>query len=113
MATQKASDKAVKDFAQRLVDDHSKANQELENIAKSKSISMPAMRHSTPANISNATGADFDRAYINQMIANHQKGVANFERMSTQAQDAQLRDFVTRTLPTLREHLSQAQSLKK
>ena len=58
-------------------------------------------------------GAEFDKAWAKQMVANHKAGIAKFEAEQKDAQNADLQNFVSMTLPTLREHLSQAQALDK
>jgi putative membrane protein len=115
VAAQQGASEAVKKFGQRMVDDHSKANEELMSLASSKGITLPTQldekhrEHLTK--FSSMTGADFDRAYGKEMLSDHRKDVAAFEKESTRGTDADLKAFATKTLPTLQEHLKLAESL--
>jgi putative membrane protein len=115
IAAQNGASDAVKQFGQRMVDDHSKANEELMTLATSKGITLPTTldekhkEHLTK--FSSMTGADFDRAYGKEMLSDHRKDVSEFEKQSTKGTDPDLKAFATKTLPTLREHLQMAESL--
>jgi len=115
MATQQGASDAVKQFGQRMVDDHSKANQELMNLAQGKGITLPTTldeKHQKEmTKFSGMTGADFDREYTKLMVSDHRKDVSEFEKESTRGTDADLKEFATRTLPTLQEHLKMAEAL--
>jgi putative membrane protein len=113
-AAQGTSD-AVKQFGQRMVDDHTKANTELMTLASGKGITLPTQldekhrEHVTK--LQGMSGADFDRAYSKMMLSDHKKDVSAFEKESTKGTDADLKAFATTALPTLREHLQMAQAL--
>jgi len=115
MATQQGASDAVKQFGQRMVDDHSKANQELMSIAQGKGITLPTEmdeKHKKDVTkLSSLTGADFDREYGKMMLSDHRKDVSEFEKQSTRGTDADLKAFASKTLPTLKEHLQMAESL--
>ncbi len=139
LAVEKASSDEVKQFAQRLVDDHTKANDELMQLASQKGITLAsdhqaAMSHadqSTTSGSSSAdkdhkammkghamkdklskySGADFDREYMSMMVKDHTKDVKEFESASNKAKDADLKAWAAKTLPTLREHLQMARDI--
>ena len=115
LATQQGASEAVKQFGQRMVDDHGKANQELMSLAQSKGITLPTEldeKHKKDmTKLSALTGADFDREYGKMMLSDHRKDVSEFEKQSTRGGDADLKAFATKTLPTLKEHLQMAESL--
>src|SRR5690349_1271414 len=115
LATQQGASDAVKQFGQRMVDDHSKANQELINLAQGKGITLPTTmdekHQKETAKFSSLHGADFDREYTKLMVSDHRKDVAEFEKESTRGTDADLKEFATKTLPTLQEHLKMAEAL--
>jgi len=115
VAVQRGTSEAVKQFGQRMVDDHSKANQELMSLASSKGMTLPTAlddKHQKDVTkLSAMSGAEFDRAYAKMMLKDHEKDVKEFERQSTKAGDPELRAFVTKTLPTLQEHLQIARTL--
>ncbi|HEV8578801.1 MAG TPA: DUF4142 domain-containing protein [Thermoanaerobaculia bacterium] len=105
----------VKSFGQRMVDDHSKANDQLKQLATRKGLSLPA---ALPANMKNEmdhlaklSGAEFDKMYMSHMVKDHKKDVAEFEKETTKADDSSVKSFAQQTLPTLREHLQLATSV--
>ena len=115
VAAQQGTSEAVKQFGQRMVDDHGKANQELMSLAQSKGITLPTMmdekHHKDMAKLQAMTGADFDRAYSKMMLSDHKKDVSAFEKQSTKGADPDLKAFASKTLPTLQEHLQMANAL--
>ena len=117
LAKEKASNPEVKAYAERLERDHSKANDELKSLASSKHVTLPGSMKTYAANLkerlSKLSGAEFDRAYVAAMVEDHQKDVRAFEREATAGADADVKAFASKTLPTLKEHLQQAQQLAK
>ncbi len=115
LAQQKAQDPKVKEFAQRMVNDHGQANQKLQSLASSKSINLPSQpdkkEKAEKDRLSKLSGEQFDRAYMEHMVRDHKKDVAEFQRESTSAQDPDIRNFASSTLPTLQDHLKQAESI--
>jgi len=115
LAVQKASSDQVKQFGQRMVDDHSKANDQPKQLAQQEHVKLPtqpsAKDKATKAKLENLSGKEFDEAYMSDMLKDHKKDVAEFERESKNAKDPAVKDFAEQTLPTLREHLKQAQQI--
>jgi putative membrane protein len=115
LATQKGASDAVKQFGQRMVDDHGKANQELMSLASTKGVTLPTeldeKHRAHVTKLSNLSGAEFDREYSKMMLSDHNKDVSAFEKESTKGADADLKAFATKTLPTLQEHLQMARAL--
>ena len=115
IAAQKGMSDAVKQFGQRMVDDHSKANEELMSLASSKGMTLPTAldeKHQKDVTkLSAMSGAEFDRAYSRMMLSDHNKDVKEFEKQSTKGGDADLKAFASKTLPTLQEHLQMARAL--
>lgn len=115
LATEKAQSDEVKKFGQRMVDDHSKANDQLKQLASSKGITLPsdldAKDKSTKDRLSKLSGEQFDRAYMKDMVKDHTKDVAEFKKASSNAKDADIKSFASQTLPTLEDHLKEAQSI--
>lgn len=115
LAAQKATDPSVKDFAQRMVQDHQKANDELTKLAAQKGATLPAdtasAEKSTTEHLNNLTGADFDKAYMDHMVKDHKKDVKEFEREAKNAKDPDLQAWATKTLPILQDHLRMAESI--
>ena len=115
LATQKASSEDVKKFGQRMVDDHSKANEQLKQVAAEKNIKVPeklsAKDQATKARLEKLSGEQFDKAYMRDMVKDHQKDVAEFERESKMAKDPAIKSFAEQTLPTLKDHLKEAERI--
>jgi putative membrane protein len=110
-----AQSKALRDFGQRLVTDHTKANQELIQIAASKGFSapsQPAAKHEKMMEgLSKLKGAEFDRSARQHAVMHHQEDVQMFQKASQSLKDPELKAFAQKTLPTLQEHLKMAQAL--
>ena len=160
MAADKATDSQVKSFAQKLVSDHTQANQELMQLAQQKGVNVgmgmeshhrdSSSQQSSTSTSSSKTGntetsrsdqttsstsssshagmsgdskmmgryakmqgADFDRAFVRDQVSHHEKDIKEFEKQSRTAQDSDLRAFIDKTLPTLRQHLETARSLQQ
>lgn len=117
LATEKASNAEVKKFGQRMVDDHGKANEELKTLADNKHITLPstldAKHKATIDRLSKLSGEQFDRAYVQDMLKDHQHDVAAFRAKSKSAKDADVKAWAAKTLPTLEEHLKLVQDLNK
>jgi putative membrane protein len=118
LGAKKASNGQVKAFAKRIVADHTKANEELVTATKGKGVQVPSSRTSLhKATIEKfqqqEAGKAFDRDYMEQMIEDHKADVELFETAADDAKlDLDLRSYAKRTLPTLRDHLKQAQAIQ-
>ena len=117
LAADKGSSDEVKKFGQRMVADHSKANDELKSLAQQKNITLPTAldpkdkaAHDRLAKLS---GAAFDRAYMQHMLADHRKDVNEFKHESTMGKDPDVKAWASKTLPTLEDHLKLAQDTNK
>jgi putative membrane protein len=115
LAQQKAASQRVKDFGAMMVRDHTKANDELKNLAGMKNITIPPapgeehMDHIT--NLSKKSGREFDRDYMKMMVDDHQEDINEFEKCSNNGKDADLKAFAAKTLPVLRTHLDSAKAI--
>jgi len=117
LAQQNGRSAEVKSFGQRMVDDHSKANDQLKSIAQSKNITLPttlnAKDRALRDRLAKLQGDQFDKAYMQAMVRDHKKDVNEFRRESTAAKDPDVKQFAATTLPTLEEHLKLAESTDK
>lgn len=115
LAAEKSSNPDVRKFAERMVADHSKANDQLKNIAAQKGIDLPtepsAKHKATKEQLSKLSGDEFDKAYMSNMLSDHKQDVAAFRKESTEGKDPALKEFATKTLPTLEDHLKEAESI--
>ncbi len=117
LATQNAASPDVKAFGQRMVDDHSKANGELEQIAGNKGVALPrAMSkkyQSKHDKMAKLNGAKFDKAYMKDMVKDHEDDVKAFKKQAKDGSDPDIQAFAAKTLPTLESHLEMAKSTYK
>jgi len=116
LAQQNAQSDDVKKFGQRMVDDHGKAEQDLEGVASKANITLPKdvspQQKAEQQRLEKLKGAAFDRAYMAMMVKDHTKDVAEFkkEANSTSA-NSDLKDYANRTYPTLEDHLTNAKAV--
>jgi putative membrane protein len=115
LATEKAASPEVKQFGQRMVDDHTKANDQLKQVASQKGVNVPeklsAKDEATKARLEKLSGEAFDRAYMKDMVTDHTQDVTEFRTASKTAKDPDVKNFASQTLPTLEEHLKQAKNI--
>jgi putative membrane protein len=116
LAEQRAVNPEVKKFAERMVTDHTKANDQLKEVASSKNITLPqslgASDEATKNKLSSLSGDAFDKAYMSDMVKDHTKDVAEFRDESSSAIDPAVKNFAAETLPTLESHLKEAKSIE-
>jgi len=116
LAIERASSDDVKNFAKRMVDDHTKINNDLQKVAQKKNVTLPtelnAKDQALYDRLSKLSGKEFDRAYMEAMLTDHRADVAAFQR-ETKSGDADVRDFATRSLPTLEQHLASAEQIDR
>jgi putative membrane protein len=102
-------DPAVKTVAQRMIADHTKANDELATIAKSQGLETPSqvdpVHAAALAQLRAARGSGFDNQYLNGQLADHQKTIGVFQQEADQGTNQELKAFAAKTLPTLQSHL--------
>jgi putative membrane protein len=117
LAEQQAKSTEVKDFGQRMVEDHGQANDKLKQIAGQKGIELPQDppedAQATYEELQGKSGAEFDQAYMDEMVSDHEDAVAAFEDYVENAKDRELRSLAEETLPTLKEHLEQAKQTQE
>jgi putative membrane protein len=117
LAEQKSSNGTVKAFGRRMVTDHTKAGDQLKTIAAQKSMSFPASLNSNDQasydRLAKLSGRDFDVAFAQQMVQDHQQAVSLFQQESSSGNDSALKSFATQTLPTLQDHLRMAQQMQQ
>jgi putative membrane protein len=116
LAVEKSSNPQVKQFGQRMVNDHTNANRELKQIASQKQVTLPtemdAKQQSTMNRLSKLSGAQFDRAYMQDMVKDHEEDVAEFQREANNGSDPDVKAFAGKTLPTLKSHLQSAEDTR-
>ena len=113
MARDQAEDQEVRDYADMMVTDHTAMNQQVQDAAGTADAATPAPDPTATAELQGQTGADFDRAYIDMMVMDHQKAVAIFENAAQNASTDEAKTLATNALPKLRDHLQRAQQLQQ
>jgi len=117
VALTKASSPEVKKFAQMMVDDHSKANNELKSLAQQKNITLPTVMGNESQrkfeNCQQKTGAEFDKEYIDLMVNDHKEVIDEFEDQAGEGNDAELKSWASSKLSAMRNHLQEAQRIQE
>jgi len=117
LAQQNAQNDDVKQFGARMVQDHSDANQQLMTILTAKDFSVPQQldekHRKTMEKLSKMRGAEFDRAYMRDMVEDHDTDVKKFRQQATHGNDADLKAFAQKTLPVLEQHQKMAHDISK
>ncbi len=117
LAAANAKSQRVKDFGAMMVADHGQAGNELKQMASGNSIEVPtAMMPEHQAHVDmlkNRTGAAFDKAYMDMMVKDHQKDIADYTKASQELSVASYKDFAGKTLPVLEKHLDSARAVQK
>jgi predicted outer membrane protein len=115
MALSKTENGDVQNFAQRMIDDHTKANQTISQLAAQKGVQLPAdlspEQQAVGNDLSALTGREFDKAYMDVNVFAHQKAVIAFKKQAQAGLDGDVKDFAAKTLPTLSSHLDAARNL--
>jgi putative membrane protein len=117
LAAQKGGTDAVKQFGQKMVDDHSKANEELKQVASKDNLTIPstldAKHQARIEKLSKLSGDQFDKAYIKDQLKDHKKDVREFQAESENGSNPDVKAFAAKTLPVLQQHLQMVKDLSK
>jgi putative membrane protein len=115
LALQKSQNEQVRTFAQQMVTDHTAANSELTSLASTKNVTLPtdvdSKHRSAMDKLNGMSGTDFDKAYMKQMVKDHEAAVKLFQRQADRGDDADAKAFAAKTLPTLQGHLQMARNM--
>ena len=117
LAVQRAADPSVKEFAQRMVEDHTRANGQLKTLAGRKNIQLPSdinsEHKSLMEKLSKLSGAEFDKEYMSNMVKDHESAVKDFQTQASEGNDSEIKSLAAKTLPTLQSHLQMARDTAK
>ena len=115
LAASKATSNDVKDFGNRMVTDHGKAGDELKSILSQKGATPPATPSAeetkTSNELSKKSGAAFDKAYMSDMVKDHEKDAKEFEKATKSIKDPDLKNWATKTLTVVQDHLKMAKDI--
>jgi putative membrane protein len=112
LAVQRAASEAVRQFGQRMMDDHSQAAEQLRQITRAKGMTLPdsldAKQRKEIERLQKLSGPQFDQAYMKLMLEDHQQDIRVFRKEAQQGSDSDIRSFASATLPKLHDHLALA-----
>lgn len=115
MVEQKATDPAVKDFASRMLTDHTQASQSLASLAEMSGIKLPtdpsATERGHKSQVQNLSGSKLEDAYLRDELQGHKQVISSFENEIEHGQDSAVKDYAAQTLPTLEDHIRIAEDL--
>lgn len=117
LAVQKGTTPEIKQFGQKLIDDHTKANDQLKQVASQDNIPVP----STPDKkeqekidkLSKLSGAAFDKSFVKDEVKDHKSDIKDFQGEAQGGSRTNIKNFASSTLPVLQEHLQLAENLSK
>jgi putative membrane protein len=115
MAREKAVSERVREFGTMMVRDHSRANEDLKSRASILHINLPAVpgegEQKIIKELAGKSGKQFDHAYMEVMVQDHQKDIAEFKNLAEKCNNASIKEFASNTLPVLEKHLDSAQAI--
>jgi putative membrane protein len=126
MAKEKTQSDQVRTYADRLVKDHQDADNQVQELAKKNGYSLMSpdqsgmmeehkakKAQSNMADLSKKTGSEFDKAFAKEMVDDHKKDISKLEKAEKDLKQADVRDLVSKILPTLQQHLQMAEQIEK
>ncbi|MBS1600142.1 MAG: DUF4142 domain-containing protein [Bacteroidetes bacterium] len=115
LAQEKGVSKRVKNFGAMMVKDHTAANDQLKSIASSLNVALPDSLGNDAkdeiAKLSKKQGKDFDKAYVDMMLDDHEKDVTEFRKAADNLSDSSIKEFARKTLPVLETHLDSIRAI--
>lgn len=116
LAAAKATNAKLKSFANMMITDHEKVNEELKTIAISKNISLPSAldddRQKKWDDLNTKNGKDFDKKYADLMVDDHQKTFDLMEKQAKEGVDPELKALAAKTAPIVKSHLESIKKIK-
>lgn len=117
LAQQNGSSEKVKEFGKKMVDDHTKASEDLKAAASKANIPLPDDEHAKKHKkmidkLSKLQGAQFDKAYAKAMVKDHEQDVAAFQKQAENGQSPEIKAFAAKTLPVLQSHQQLAKDMQ-
>lgn len=116
LASEKGGSPEVKAFGQQMVEDHSKANDQLKAIAQQENMTLPTNMDAKDQALYNKlqtmSGSQFDKVYVKNMVKDHEKDIKEFKKEADKGNNAQLKNFASSTLPILQGHLDKIKGIQ-
>ena len=117
LASEKSTNKKVREMGEMIVMDHNAANSQVRSLAAQRKVSLPAMvgedKQKTIDDLSAKKGKDFDKAFISQMVKDHEDAIKLFKNATDKVNDTEVRNFANNTLPKLQMHLDSFKVVQK
>jgi putative membrane protein len=117
LAQKKSQDSKVKDFANQMITDHGKANNDLKPIAEAANVKMSDQLKGEAKQsydeLAKLSGAKFDQMYLSTMLKDHEKDAAAYKKEQAEVKNSQLKTYVNNTLPVVEHHLTMVQKMAK
>jgi putative membrane protein len=108
---------AVKDFGKMMVDDHTKINDQMKDLASKKNVDLPATvsddQQKDIDKLSKKTGKEFDKDYVSMMVKDHKDDIDAFKKAQDKISDNDYKTFISNALPTLQKHLDAIEAIHK
>jgi putative membrane protein len=116
LAMSRSTHPEVKELAKNLSDHHTKAQNELAALAQTKNITIPTSHDPEAAeykSLNDKSGTDFEKSYYNKVVDMHKDAISRYEKAAQDSKDADIRNWASAQLPTLRAHLDRAMDDQK
>jgi putative membrane protein len=117
MTLQKSSNPQVKEFAQRMIDDHTKLNEQMKPVAQQLGVAPPSQiskgDRKTMAKLQALSGPAYDQAYIKDMVKDHKQDLNDFQMEASSGQDQTAKDAASQGSKVIAQHLQMAQQMAK
>ncbi|MFN6943898.1 MAG: DUF4142 domain-containing protein [Cytophagaceae bacterium] len=116
LAQERAVTEDVKQFAQNILNEHGKVQEELKQFAQQRNVMLPDSIDSDQRNnlsdLAQKEGFEFDTEFMDKMVERHNETLDRFESKAEDAEDPQLREWAQNTVPTLRNHKHEAENVE-
>jgi putative membrane protein len=109
LASQKSQNPEIKKFGQMMVTDHTAAGNDLKALAAKKNITLPndtGSHKSTIDSLSKESGADFDKAYVKEMVSDHESDLKEFQKQAQNSSDPDVKAFAAKVVTVIQKHLA-------
>ncbi len=117
LTLQKTNNPQVKEFAQRMIDDHTKLNEQMKPIAQQVGVTVPDQisknDRKTIAKLQTLSGSAYDQAYIKDMVKDHKQDLNEFQMEASSGQDQTVKDAANQGSKVIAQHLQMAQQMAK
>jgi putative membrane protein len=115
LAAQKSNSEDVKQFGQKMVDDHTKMGEQMKQVAQQEGITVPegipAKDKALEMKLNSLSGEAFDKAYIKAMVQDHRKDLSEFKKEANSGNDTSIKDAANQGSQIISQHLQMAEQI--